>query len=108
MLTCPQVPATKLFPSLPLPLPINCGIWSTCPACCLPPLMDQAIDPANKELANFELRETTAVLTVLKEMRTPTPPMDERTTVWRKVKEVIATDLVAGRGRPSSRLRVRC
>ncbi|MGI4790239.1 MAG: DUF4142 domain-containing protein [Janthinobacterium lividum] len=38
--------------------------------------VDKATDPATKEFANFELREAIAVLEVLKEMGTPTPPMD--------------------------------
>lgn len=38
--------------------------------------VDKATDPATKEFANFELREAIAVLAVLKEMGTPTPPMD--------------------------------
>ncbi len=38
--------------------------------------VDKATDPAAKEFANFELREAIAVTTVLKSMKTPTPPMD--------------------------------
>ena len=38
--------------------------------------VDKATDPATKEFANFELREAIAVLAVLQEMGTPTPPMD--------------------------------
>ena len=38
--------------------------------------VDKAADPAAKEFANFELREAISVLAVLKEMGTPTPPMD--------------------------------
>ena len=38
--------------------------------------VDKATDAGTKEFANFELREAIAVLAVLKEMGTPTPPMD--------------------------------
>ncbi len=38
--------------------------------------VDKATDPAAKEFANFELREAIAVTTVLKSLKTPTPPMD--------------------------------
>ena len=38
--------------------------------------VDKAADAATKEFANFELREAISVLAVLKEMGTPTPPMD--------------------------------
>ena len=38
--------------------------------------VDKATDAATKEFANFELREAISVLAVLKEMGTPTPPMD--------------------------------
>lgn len=38
--------------------------------------VDRATDPAAKEFANFELREAIGVLAVLKDMGTPTPPMD--------------------------------
>ena len=38
--------------------------------------VDRATNPAAKEFANFELREAIGVLTVLKSLGTPTPPMD--------------------------------
>lgn len=38
--------------------------------------VDKATHPLAKEFANFELREAIGVLTVLKEMNTPTPPMN--------------------------------
>lgn len=40
--------------------------------------VDRATDPAAKEFANFELREAIGVLAVLKDMGTPTPPMDAK------------------------------
>jgi len=65
------VPPSRRFPPI-------AGVRSTCPACRPPPPVDQAIDPANKDAAKFELRET---IPVLKEMGMSTPPIDERTTV---------------------------
>lgn len=38
--------------------------------------VDKATDPATLEFANFELREAIGVLAVLKDLGTPTPPMD--------------------------------
>lgn len=38
--------------------------------------VDKATDPATKEFANFELREAIGVTTVLKDLETPTPPMN--------------------------------
>jgi predicted outer membrane protein len=40
--------------------------------------IDKATNAAAKEFANFELREAIAVLTVLKSLGTPTPPMDAK------------------------------
>lgn len=38
--------------------------------------VDRATNPRAKEFANFELREATGVLTVLKSLNTPKPPQD--------------------------------
>ena len=38
--------------------------------------VDKATSPAAREFANFELREAIAVTKILKEMKTPVPPMD--------------------------------
>lgn len=40
--------------------------------------VDRATNPAVKEFANFELREAIAILAVLKDLGTPTPPMDAK------------------------------
>ncbi|BDI29440.1 hypothetical protein CCAX7_14910 [Capsulimonas corticalis] len=40
--------------------------------------VDRATNPGAKEFANFELREAIGVLSVLKSLGTPTPPMDAK------------------------------
>lgn len=40
--------------------------------------VDKATNPMAKEFANFELREAIGVLTVLKTLKTPMPPMDDK------------------------------
>lgn len=40
--------------------------------------VDKATHPMAKEFANFELREAIGVTTVLKELKTPVPPMDAK------------------------------
>ena len=40
--------------------------------------VDKAVNAQAKEFANFELREAIGVLTVLKALKTPVPPMDAK------------------------------
>ncbi len=49
--------------------------------------VDKATSPEAREFANFELREAIGVTTVLKEMKTPVPPMDATArTILAKIK----------------------